>query len=253
LGKLQKSSARARSGNGTSPCAECEVRPFNICKVLLGREGAAQLSRDGRADWQAHKKIAANKIIKAVGEQLDRVYVVCAGWAFRFAQVPNGRRQILSILVPGDVITPTRPFEDVVSFSVQALTDVRYCGYSRALLKERLATETPLVAAWTDLIVAERKQNFDLLIDLGSLSAEERVADFVVQLVTRLEQRPALVEDPLIIPLPQWLIAAALGLTPEYVSRVISTFRQERVIESRRGLLRVIDPHSLRRIVGLRA
>ena len=118
-----------------------------------------------------------------------------------------------------------------LSFSVQALTDVCYCGYWGALLKERLASDTPLRTAWTELIVTERKQNFDLLIDLGCLSAEERIAHFLVQLMARLEQRPSLVKDPLIIPLPQWLIAAALGLTPEYVSRVISTFRQKSMVE----------------------
>jgi len=244
---------QVRNDRESFPCAECQIRPFNICKALLDGEVAAQMPREGRVDWQAHKKIAAHKIIKAVGEQLDRVYVVCAGWAFRFAQLPNGRRQILSIFAPGDVVTPTRPFdEDVVGFSVQALTDVRYCGYSRALLKDRLAAETPLLSAWTDLIVTERKQNFDLLIDLGSLSAEERVADFLLRVVARLEQRPSLVQDPLVIPLPQWLVAAALGLTPEHVSRIVGGFRQQRMVESGRGFLRVVDLRQLRRIVWLR-
>jgi len=228
------------------------MRPFNICKVLLDGGDAAQLAPESRLDWQAHKKIAAHKIIKAVGEQLDRVGVICAGWAFRLAQLPNGRRQVLSILVPGDVITPTRPFDDTVSYSVQALTDVRYCGYSRSLLNARLREDERLLIAWTELITAERKQNLEMLIDLGSLSAEERVADFLVQLVARLARRPSLAQEALVVPLPQWLIAATLGLSTEHVSRIVSTLRQRNVVESGRGFLRIVDLRELRHVVGTR-
>ncbi len=206
-----------------------------------------------RPVWQAHKKIEAQKVIKAVGEQLDRVHVVCAGWAFRFVHLPNGRRQVLSILAPGDVITPTRPFDGTVSYAVQALTDVRYCGYSRPHLRERLAQDEELFAAWTALMSAERKQNFSMLVELGALSAEERIADFLVQIAARLVERPSLVEDPFVIPFPQWLIAAALGLTTEHVSRVVGAFRQRNIVESGRGFLRILDLDELRRIVGTHA
>jgi CRP-like cAMP-binding protein len=252
LGKQPKSSAQVRDGGASSPCAQCRIRPFNICKVLLDGKGASPRQPSSHPDWQAHNKIAPHKIIKTVGERLDRVHVVCAGWAFRYVQLANGRRQVLSILAPGDVITPSRPFDDVVSYSVQAVTEVRYCGYSRPLLKDRLVRDPHLFAAWAELMIAERKQNFSMLIELGSLSAEERLADFLIQLVARLSQRPSLVEDPILIPLPQWLIAAALGLTTEHVSRVIGAFRQRNMVESGRGFLRIVDLHELRRIVGMR-
>lgn len=250
--KPPASAVQDRNAGAGSPCAQCQVRPFNICKVLLDGDSAARTAPVNHPDWQVHKRIAAHKVIEAAGEQLDRVDVICSGWAFRQAQLPTGRRQVLSILAPGDVITPTRPFDDIVRYSVQALTDVQCCGFSRPLVKERLAGDQRLLTAWTELIIAERKQNFEMLIDLGSLSAEERVANFLVKLVARLAQRPSVVQELLVIPIPQWLIAAALGLTTEHVSRIIGTLRQRSVVESGRGYLRIIDPKELRRIVGMR-
>jgi CRP-like cAMP-binding protein len=94
-----------------------------------------EASADDSVSWQSHKKIPAHKNVKSVGDRAERVLVICEGWAFRFAQLTDGRKQILSILIPGDVITPMRLFDDAIRFSVQALTDMRYCGYSRATLR----------------------------------------------------------------------------------------------------------------------
>jgi len=112
------------------------VRSKNICSVLLGPH-----PQPVHPDWQEHKRVRAHKNIKSTGERIDRLSVICDGWAFRFAQLPDGRSQILAILLPGDVITPTRLLDDNVLFSVQALTDLRYCGYSSALLKEKLIAD----------------------------------------------------------------------------------------------------------------
>ena len=56
--------------------------------------------------------------------------VICDGWAVRFVQLPNGKRQILSVLMPGDLVSPTSMLEGQLAFSIQAVTDVRYCYLS---------------------------------------------------------------------------------------------------------------------------
>ena len=134
--------------------------------------------------WQDHNKIRAHKNIKSAGERCDRVYVVCDGWAFRFVLLPDGRKQILSILIPGDVITPTRVFNEDVRFSVQALTDMQYCGFASSILRAKLIADLTVLDAWTKLLIAERHHNFGLLIDLGSRTADERIAHLILGLET---------------------------------------------------------------------
>lgn len=230
-----------------SPCANCAIRSANICSVLLGPDSHPELEH---SDWQQHGKVRARRNIKSTGERIDRVYILCDGWAFRFAQLRDGRNQVLSVLLPGDVITPTRLFDDNVRFSVQALTDVRICGYSTALLKERLLAHRVLWDAWANLIVAERQHNLDLLVDLGSRSAEERIAHLILEIKIRLERKGITVGNSFIFPLPQRLFAAATGLSGEHVSRVMTKFREAGLIETSRGHVRVVDFVGLHRMAA---
>jgi CRP-like cAMP-binding protein len=222
---------------------------LNVCGALLDiRLGENPPTQIG---WQTHKRIQAHKNIKSIGEQTDRVYVICDGWAFRFVQLPDGRKQILSILIPGDIVTPTRLFEDTVRLSVQAMTNVRYCGYSRSMLRARLTRDLALLDAWAKVLLAERRWNIGLVIDLGSRSADERIAHLILALKSRLERRGMTIGDSLPFPLSQRLIAETTGLSPEHVSRVLGKFRGEGLIETAKGIMRILDLPTLQRIGAL--
>jgi CRP-like cAMP-binding protein len=108
-----------------------------------------------------------------------------------------------------------------------------------------------LLDAWAKLLVAERYHNFGLLIDLGSRTADERIAHLILDLKLRLERRGMTVENAFVLPLSQRLIAAATGLTPEHVSRVMGSFRRGGLIENGKGFLRIVDLPGLQRIGGL--
>jgi CRP-like cAMP-binding protein len=236
---------------GQGPCAQCPVRASNICSVLQRLTNQDEASADDSVSWQSHKKIPAHKNVKSVGDRAERVLVICEGWAFRFAQLTDGRKQILSILIPGDVITPMRLFDDAIRFSVQALTDMRYCGYSRATLRARLTGDLALLDAWAKLLVAERQHNIGLVVNLGARSADERIAHLLLQLSARLERRGLATGRRGDLPLPQRVIAAATGLTPEHVSRVIGKFRSAGLIETVKGGLSVRDLAGLQRVGAL--
>ena len=61
-----------------------------------------------------------------------------------------------------------------------------------------------------------------------------------------------MVERSFIFPLSQRLIAAATGLTPEHVSRVVGSFRRGGLIENgKKDFLRIVDLPGLQRIGGL--
>jgi CRP/FNR family transcriptional regulator len=250
-GRLGATGDSADSSAQASPCIRCQLRALNICCDLLDVRPSENGPPSTQIGWQTHKRVQAHKNIKSTGEQTDRVYVICDGWAFRFAQLPDGRKQILSILIPGDLVTPTRLFEDTVRLSVQAMTNVRYCGYSRSMLRARLTHDLALLDAWAKVMLAERRWNIGLVIDLGSRSADERIAHLILALRTRLERRGMTVGDSLPFPLSQRLIAEATGLSTEHVSRVLGRFRSEGLIENAKGIMRVLDPSSLQRIGAL--
>jgi CRP/FNR family transcriptional regulator len=232
-----------------SQCKQCELRQFNICHTLLSP--GARSTHKNREEWQIHGFGRARRNIKSAGERASRVYVICEGWAFTFVQLPDGRKQVLSLLIPGDVVSPTIPFAETASFSVQALTDVHYCGYSAAMLRARLESEPALLEAWAKLLVVERRQNLGLVVDLGARSADERVAHLIIDLKARLEKRGMAFGNSFFFPLSQRLIAAATALTPEHVSRVIGKFRNARLIDTEKGRLTILNAPALQRIGAL--
>jgi CRP-like cAMP-binding protein len=238
-----------RARRHASPCEECQLRQFNICNDLLKSE--PKIPHKNREEWQLHGFGRAQRNIKSAGERASRVQVICDGWAFSFVQLPDGRKQILSILIPGDVVSPTLPFAETASFSVQALTDVHYCGYAAATLRTALATCPALFAEWSNLLVAERRQNVGLVVDLGARSADERVSHLILDLKARLENRGLAAGNSFFFPLSQRLIAAATALTPEHVSRVMGKLRKARVIDSAKGRLTILNAAALQRIGAL--
>jgi CRP/FNR family transcriptional regulator, anaerobic regulatory protein len=251
VGQTDEYSTKIRSDRASSLCANCLLRDFNICDVLLGRALPEDNSSRPKPIWQVQKKVPARRNIKSAGEHADRVSIICDGWAFRFVQLPDGRRQVLSILIPGDVVTTTRLFDDNVRFSVQALTDVRFCGYAQSTLRTLILADAALLDAWARLFVVERHEHFGRLIDLGSRSADERIAHLILELANRLEQRGIMIDCSFIFPLPQKLIAAMTGLTAEHVNRVFRSFRKMNLIETGKSFLKVIDLAGLQHIGGL--
>jgi CRP/FNR family transcriptional regulator, anaerobic regulatory protein len=242
---------KIRGDRAASLCADCPMRHFNICGVLLGKPLPEDNSSRPKPIWQVQKKVPARRNIKNAGEQADRVSIICDGWAFRFVQLPDGRRQVLSILIPGDVVTTTRLFDDAIRFSVQALTNVRFCGYARSTLRAQLIGDAELLDAWANLFIVERHEHFGLLIDLGSRSADERIAHLILDLTERLERRGIAVDSSFIFPLPQKLVGAVTGLTAEHVNRVFGSFRKMGLIETGKRFLKVLDLAGLQRIGGL--
>ena len=124
-------------------------------------------------------------------------------------------------------------------------------AHSSALLKEKLIADGAVWDAWANLIVAERQQNFGLLVDLGSRTADERIAHLILEISLRLERKGATIDSSFVLPLSQRLLAAATGLTAEHVSRVMGIFREAGLIETGKGYLRLVDLAGLRRIGGL--
>src|SRR4051812_31616944 len=147
-----------------SPCQSCTVRDGNLCGAVLSRSAALVQSR-WSAPAQDHAAAHARQNIYFCGEPSDDVYVICKGWAISFVQLPDGRRQVLAVLLPGDLFSVTSLFEPSLQFSVQALTEVVYCRYKRDDLQAKLATEADLRNVLARLTVFERRESDALLID----------------------------------------------------------------------------------------
>lgn len=180
------------------------------------------------------------------------VYVLCNGWAFRFLQLTDGRRQILNFLLPGDLFSASTLFRDDIHFSVKALTAIQVSRMNRDEVQSRLKKNPcatfPAIAASSS---AETEACERMLAALGLCSAEERIAYLFLHLMNRIGERSVIRENRYPLPLRQQDIAEAVGLTPVHVSRVIGTFRERGIADLSNGVLEVFNMRELQQLASV--
>lgn len=203
------------------------------------------------ANWQHHRIVPAGKQIATRNQMSDDVFVLCGGWGFRFLQLPDGRRQILNFLLPGDLFSATSVFEQRFHFSVKALTEVQVSGMRRAEVQARLVVNPRILIALAESCTAESEAADKSLTALGQCSAEERIAHLLLHLTRRIAARSVIREQRYPFPLRQQHIADAVGLTTVHVSRIFSLFRERGIIEVSDGILQVGNLPELEQIGSL--
>lgn len=184
------------------------------------------------------------------GEPLDRVPVICQGWAATAMTLWDGRRQILSFLLPGDMVSAASIFETANRCADEAVTDVRYRTFPRAGIIEALSRRPDLLATITRLWADETARADELAIDLGRRDAAERVASLILHLAPRLLKRGMMQGQTMDFPLRQHHIADAVGLTVVHVGSVLAEFRRAGLVEINGRALTLADPAALRRLAA---
>lgn len=229
------------------PCPTCPVRRRAFCGALM----ADARYLPGTPEYpvkQSHHSAAPNEIVYSKDELSEDMVVICQGWAVRFIQWTDGRRQNLAVLLPGDLFSATALFQEKLHFSVQAVTELRISRFARADLKRRILADPEILEALGKACTAEQRDIDERAADLGRGSAEERIAHLIVSLVDRLAGNGVRRNHRYAFPLRQRHIADLTGLTPVHVSRVMSAFRKAGDIEPSKDFLTILNLPALERI-----
>jgi len=201
--------------------------------------------------WQRFFAAKPSEQIATRNQTSADVFVLCTGWAFRFLQLPNGRRQILKFLMPGDLFSTASIFEDQFHYSAKAVTAVQISALERSEIRVRCAENPDIWDTISRSCVEESHMADELTCVLGQRSAEERIAYLFLHLMRRIEARSVVRDWRYPLPLRQQHIADAVGLTPVHVSRVLRLFRDRGICDFSENVLAVRNPAELNRIGSL--
>jgi len=234
----------------------CEICPgfdFNICQAASQAEWAIS----GAAPIPVHQSdhfALARRIICREEDLHDEVPVICSGWAASIATLSDSSRQILSFLLPGDIVSTALLFEPRERYLVEAITDVRYRIFRRSELKAVVFKRADLLEKFAKAWIEEKSRADQLIVDLGRRTADERIARLILNLADRLAKRGMTRGEPveLDFPLRQRHVADATGLTPVHVSKVLSEFRRSGLIRISERSLTIVDLTGFRRIANMR-
>jgi len=231
-----------------STCANCLKYELNLCRVAA----ACALSADSAA--QSARTVPARRIICREQDLHGEVPIICEGWAASVVMLSDGSRQILSFLLPGDIVSAALLFDARPQCLVEAITDVRYRSIDRIELKGILFKQPDRLETFLKAWIEEKARADQLIVDLGRRTAEERIARLLLNLEERLTRRDMVQPESkeMEFPLRQHHIADAVGLTPVHVSKVLSEFRRGGLIKISQRSLTVLDPAGLRRVAHMR-
>lgn len=224
-------------------CFECPLRPMRAFRDKPADEIA--FINDMKRD---HISVPARTELIHPGQEDADLYTVFSGWAFRYKSLPDGRRQILNFLLPGDFTGLQASMFGASLYGVETLTNAEFCVFPRRRvwsLFERmpeLAFEVSWLGAHQERLVDEN------LTSIGLRNAGERMAALIITLYKRCEVLGLVVDGSFDFPLNQTHIAEALGLSLVHTQKTIVRLRRLGLFSQAGGRLKLENPRVLERL-----
>ncbi|HWV11718.1 MAG TPA: Crp/Fnr family transcriptional regulator [Sphingobium sp.] len=207
----------------------------------------AQLDAPARAALAAaalrSRSLKPGRELLAEGARIANPLLILDGWAARARFLTDGRRQIMSLLLPGDLIGNCHHSRPLSVSTIVALSPLIICAApssSSPSLDEAYHVSHALDEAY---LLAQ-------ITRLGRLSAEERLADLMLELRDRLSLCGLVSDGGFAWPLTQSALADALGLTPVHVNRTLQQLRRRGDVILQAGRLQLTNPADLIQRVG---
>jgi CRP-like cAMP-binding protein len=177
-------------------------------------------------------------------------FVLTHGMACRYRLLPDGKRQILTFMIPGDVFGLHAFLLRAMDHSIATLVPTRLATISRAKVFDLFEHHPRIGAALWWSALQEEAINRERIVALGRRSARGRVAYLVCELVWR-QKAVGLAEDHAIrLPLTQLEFADTLGLTSVHINRILQGFRRDSLIALAQHRLTLLDVERLQKIAG---
>jgi CRP-like cAMP-binding protein len=175
------------------------------------------------------------------GREYRNLCFVRDGYAIRYKLLRSGKRQILNVILPGDVIGFPVSFFDRSIYSVVAVSDLTYnvCALDSYA---RLCYEQPqfgLALSW--LAAREAAIYAEHIVDLGRRTPLERLAHFLLETHARLLEVGRAKKTSFELPFSQEIMADVLGLSVPHLNRVIQQLRADQMITTRARSVELTD------------
>jgi CRP-like cAMP-binding protein len=187
------------------------------------------------------RRVARGREIVAEGRFYDGLSILLGGTALRYRVLNDGRRQVLNIVLPGDFIGYPGCFFEGALYSISALGDCTVSPVPFTRFLRLFETHPRLGAAIFWSLSCETAMYAEHLIGVGRRSALERVAHFLLEMLTRLQAIGMADGHSYRLPLTQELIADALGLSVQYVNQTLRQLREEELASIERQLVTILN------------
>lgn len=196
-------------------------------------------------DERDYKK---DQIVRRTGEPVDELFVVKSGWLTSYSILEDGRRQLLRLFYPGDIVDLSEIALEKAQHDIKCVTPVTLCPFPKSGLEPVLVRSPRLTALLFSMTVKELAILLERIRAIGRLSAYERICYLLLEIADRLSLTVPDVVDGFRLPLTQSDLADFLGLTNVYVSKTISRIEGDRLIRREGSRVILLDTDRMREI-----
>ncbi len=197
----------------------------------------------------SRRRIRRGDLLYRAGDFFENLYAVRLGFLKTTVMSSDGREQVTSFAMAGDMIGVDGISSGVYSCDVTALEDTEVCVIPYASMEEATTTLKAMGVHFQKMLSREIVRQHGVMMLLGSMHAEERLAAFLLSLSQRFETR-GYSRSEFVLRMTRAEIGSYLGLKLETVSRVLSRFSHDGLIEVNQKHVRIFDPEGLRAIVS---
>lgn len=179
------------------------------------------------------------------GYEYHKLHVVVSGFAARYKLLANGKRQVLSIILPGDVIGMPSAFFRSSRYSVTTLSVMMADVIPLTNFLELCRQVSSLAIAMLFYCEEELATYADRIVDVGRRSPLERTAHFLLEMHSRLRSAGCASERSFDMPLSQEVIGDLLGLSAPHINRMLHQLKSEQLISVDRRRVNLEDLEGL--------
>lgn len=196
---------------------------------------------------EKRRRVKQGELLFSSGDTFSSLYAIRTGFFKTCVISEDGREQVTGFQMAGEIIGMDGIVSDHHNCNAVALEDAEVCVMPFSDI-ENLSRELPGLQRHVHKIMSREivRENGVMML-LGNMRAEERLAAFLLNLVQRLHAR-GLSQSELVLRMTREEIGSYLGLKLETVSRAFSKFSDDGIIEVKQRYVKILAPEALKRI-----
>jgi CRP/FNR family transcriptional regulator len=225
-------------------CSNCNMR--ELCMpVDLSQD---ELDRIDRVIG-ARRKIKRGDTLYHNGEKFSNLYAIRTGFFKTCITSEDGRDQVTGFQMAGEVIGLDGIVHDHHTCDAIALEDAEICAMPFAQIEDLSREVNALQHHVHKIMSREIVREHGVMLLLGSMRAEERLAAFLLNLAQRLHAR-GFSKSELVLRMTREEIGSFLGLKLETISRTFSKFVDDGIVDVKQRHVHILNTQALQEIVN---
>ena len=225
-------------------CSNCNLR--ELC-LPVGMSTDQMLKLDSLITTR--RSVPRGDTLFRSGEGFQSLYAVRTGFFKTCVASEDGRDQVTGFQMAGELLGLDGIGTERHTCDAVALEDSQVCVIPFHQLEDLSREVSDLQRQFHRIMSREIVRDHGVMLLLGSMRAEERLAAFLLNLTQRLQGR-GFSSSELVLRMTREEIGSYLGLKLETVSRTFSKFQDEGMLEVKQRQIRILDQPALQRLVN---